>query len=409
MPTEAIDRRRLPRLGPGLLVTAAFIGPGTVTTATLAGANFGYELLWALLFSIVATVVLQEMSARLGLVTRHGLGEALRNTFHHPLLRGAVILLVVAAIGFGNAAFQTGNITGAALGLEDVLGLSRGAWCVIVAAAAFAMLWTGRYQWIERILIALVVVMSVVFLLTAVAAKPAPGELVRGLFRPTLPKASLTTVIALIGTTVVPYNLFLHASAVREKWSANESLDLALRDARADTVLSISLGGIVTLAIVVTAAASLQGVGQIADAAAMARQLEPVLGPAARWFFAIGLFAAGMTSAITAPLAAAYATCGAIGLPPDLRSMQFRAVWTFILLAGLSAALAVGKSPVTAIVFAQAANGLILPVVAVFLLVAVNQSRLMREYVNGVVANLLGAVMVLIAAGLGAYRLYTAM
>ena len=104
-------------LGPGLLVTAAFVGPGTVTTASVAGARFGYALLWALLFSVLATIVLQEMSARLGLVTRAGLGEALRSTFTKPWLRWSCVALVVGAIGFGNAAYEAGNITGAAAGL----------------------------------------------------------------------------------------------------------------------------------------------------------------------------------------------------------------------------------------------------------------------------------------------------
>ena len=116
--------RRLRNLGPGLLVTAAFIGPGTVTTASVAGASTGYAILWAIVFSIVATIVLQEMSARLGVVSREGLGEALRTTFNNPAIKLAAIVLVVAAIGFGNAAFETGNITGAALGLETLSGVS---------------------------------------------------------------------------------------------------------------------------------------------------------------------------------------------------------------------------------------------------------------------------------------------
>ena len=115
--------KRLRNLGPGLLVTAAFIGPGTVTTASVAGASTGYALLWAIVFSIFATIVLQEMSARLGVVSREGLGEALRTTFDNPLIKWGAVLLVIAAIGVGNAAFETGNITGAALGLETLSGV----------------------------------------------------------------------------------------------------------------------------------------------------------------------------------------------------------------------------------------------------------------------------------------------
>jgi manganese transport protein len=108
------------RFGPGLLVMAAFIGPGTVTTASKAGAEYGFALLWALLFSVFATLVLQEMAARLGLVTGKGLSEALREHFHNPLFRALAIALVLLAIGFGNAAYESGNITGASLGLAAI-------------------------------------------------------------------------------------------------------------------------------------------------------------------------------------------------------------------------------------------------------------------------------------------------
>ena len=153
-------------------MAAAFIGPGTVTTASVAGAGFGHALLWAIVFSIVATIVLQEMAARLGLVSRQGLGEALRTTFPNRLVRGFSIVLVLAAIGFGNAAFQAGNITGAAIGLETLTNVSPRVWALVVGAAAFALLASGAYKWIERVLMALVGLMSVVFLTTALIVRP---------------------------------------------------------------------------------------------------------------------------------------------------------------------------------------------------------------------------------------------
>ena len=100
------------RIGPGLLVTAAFIGPGTITTATLAGGNFGYNLLWALLFSVIATLVIQTMAARLGIVTGSGLAEAFRSQIKHPIAKWAAGALIIGAIGLGNSAYQTGNLAG---------------------------------------------------------------------------------------------------------------------------------------------------------------------------------------------------------------------------------------------------------------------------------------------------------
>src|SRR5690606_37621586 len=129
------SRRDLLRsAGPGAVVAAAFIGPGTVTTATLAGAGYGYSLLWALTFSTIATVILQEMAARLGLVTRHGLGEAVRTQFGGAAMRVLACALVISAIAFGNAAYETGNLLGAALGMNGIAGGAIRIWVTLFAA-----------------------------------------------------------------------------------------------------------------------------------------------------------------------------------------------------------------------------------------------------------------------------------
>ncbi|MDJ0848438.1 MAG: Nramp family divalent metal transporter [Myxococcota bacterium] len=395
-------------LGPAWVVTAAFVGPGTVTTASVAGASFGHALLWAIAFSVLATLVLQEMSARLGVVTRRGLGEAMRTGFWQPWLRVPAVLLVVSALVLGNTAFEAGNVMGAALGLADLTGLSHRLWSAVVGVTTFALLASGRYLRVERVLVALVAVMAVVFLTTAAVARPDLGAVAAGALVPSLPPGALLTVLALIGTTVVPYNLFLHASAVAEKWPDAIPAAEALRRARRDTFLSIPLGGLVTFSIVVTAATFYEQGTQIESAATMARQLEPLLGAGARSFFLVGLLAAGLTSAITAPLAAAYAAAGALGWSRDLRDPRLRAVWGTVLMVGVALAL-VGERPVTAIVLAQAANGLLLPLVAIFLLVAVNRSALLGEQRNGALANTLGGAVTLVVLGLGAFQVLSAL
>lgn len=381
-------------MGPGALVAAAFIGPGTVTTATVAGARFGTTLLWALGFSVVATLVLQEMAARLGLVTGRGLGEAIRERFRAPLPRAASVLLVISAIVVGNAAYQTGNLLGGSLGLEALAGGSGRAWALALAGAAFLLLWRGSYRLVERVLVALVILMSVVFVATAAVLGPPVGELLRGLTIPSLPTGAEALAIGLIGTTVVPYNLFLHASAVSERWSGPEGLPAA----RLDALLSIGLGGVVSMAVVVTSASAVGG--EVTSAADMAVQLEPLLGTWARAFFAVGLLAAGLSSAITAPLAAAYAARGTLGWEGGLDGTRFRAVWILVLATGAGFAAA-GLRPVPVILFAQAANGLLLPAVAVFLLVAANDRGRMGERRNGRWQNALAAVVLLVAVGLG--------
>jgi NRAMP (natural resistance-associated macrophage protein)-like metal ion transporter len=205
--------------GPGLVVTAAFIGPGTVTTATLAGAGYGTALLWTLLFATVATIVLQEMSARLGLTTGTGLGQALRSVGGAPWIGVALAGAATVAVVSGAAAYEAGNLTGASLGLESVTGIPLTTWVAIGSLVAAALLWTGRYRIVERVLAVCVAVMGVVFVATAAMVAPHLGELATGLFAFRLPKGADLTALALVGTTIVPYNLFLHAAAVRERWS----------------------------------------------------------------------------------------------------------------------------------------------------------------------------------------------
>ena len=397
--------RRRWRLGPGMIIAASFVGPGTITTATVTGSSYGFALLWTVVFSIVATVVLQEMSARLGVVTREGLGEALRTTFAHPVARAALLLLVIAAIGIGGASYAGGDTTGTALGLAALTGLPQSVVVVLTGLAVLALLATGSYRSLEALLGLLVVLMSAVFVLTAVLASPDWSALLTGLLVPTIPAGALLSAVALIGTTVVPYNLFLHANLVQEKWSADEPTAAALTEARRDTTVSIAVGGLITVAIMATAAGTLFTEGITAESsAAMARQLEPVLGPAAPYVFALGLAAAGFTSAIAGPLGAAYAIASTAGWSTHLKNRRFQAIWAVVVVIGVLIALT-GIEPVAIIVTAQAANGLLLPVVAVALLIVMNRRRLLGTYRNGVAANILGVLVVAVVIGLGAYQL----
>lgn len=383
--------------GPGTLVAAAFIGPGTVTVCTLAGAEHGYSLLWALAFSVLATVVLQEMAARLGWATQDGLGTALRRTFTGGWRRIVFFALVLAAVVIGNAAYQAGNIGGAVLGVEAVVAPSAW-WSLVLGAVAFALLFIGRYRILQGILLALVLFMSLSFLATAVILRPDLTAVAAGLVPRRVDSASVLTVVGLIGTTVVPYNLFLHAASVREKWGP----DSELGDVRRETVFAILVGGVISLAIVTVAAAAFWQTGvEIESAADMATQLEPLLGRWARTLMGLGLFAAGISSAVTAPLAAALAARELFAWPRDLHDVRFRLVWIGVLATGVVFA-SLGITPVALIRFAQAANGVLLPLVAVFLLTVLNRAAVMGEHRNRRRHNLLGwtivAVTLLLAA-----------
>ncbi len=240
------------RIGPGVLIAAAFIGPGTVTACTLAGVEFGHALLWAMLLSILATIVLQEMSARLGIITQRGLADVIKEELQTPWVRMLVIGIILCAIVIGNAAYEAGNIGGATLGLEAMFGSEFSSFYpFIIGGLAFFLLYIGNYRTLEKVFVSLVLVMSISFLLTAIITKPDVSKVLEGLFFPKMPDGSLLMVIALVGTTVVPYNLFLHASLISEKWKSKDDLG----SVRRDTFISISLGGVVSMAIIIAASA----------------------------------------------------------------------------------------------------------------------------------------------------------
>ncbi len=392
------------RLGPGLLVSAAFIGPGTIVTASTAGADYGAALLWAVLFSVVATIILQEMAARIGIAGGQGLAESIRASAASPVLRRALILIIGVTILLGNAAFQAGNLLGATLGINIVTGLDQGVVLVLLGAFAGGLLLTGRYRTIQNVLVSLVVLMSALFCIVAVMTAPNLNELVGGALVPRVPTGSLLIVLALIGTTIVPYNLFLHASTALEQWPEAARNDANVREARLDTICSVTLGGLVTASVLVTAM-PLRGLGDEGSAATVGQQLEPLLGPAAPVLFAAGLFAAGLTSSITAPLSAAYAVSGAFGWPPDLRSARLRLLGGFVLVTGVLFGALFDGSPYRVIVLAQAVNALFLPVVVVLLLVIANRTEIMGRFCNSRLTNVLGVLVVLVIAVLSAVQL----
>ncbi|MET2985300.1 Nramp family divalent metal transporter [Aureibaculum conchae] len=389
-------------IGPGPLVAAAFIGPGTVTLCTIAGVNFGYSLLWAMALSIIATITLQEMSARLGIITQKGLSEIIRTEIKHPIFRKLIIVLVLSAIVIGNAAYEAGNISGSVLGLETIFknytvqigSVSLNVLSAIIGLVAFILLYLGNYKVLEKVLVTLVILMSIAFLITAILTKPSLSEIFKGIFIPTTPKESILTIIGLIGTTVVPYNLFLHASLVKEKWSKHSDLKYAKKDA----IIAVVLGGLVSMCIIISAAAIQNQ--EVNSAADLAMGLEPLFGSYAKYFLALGLFAAGITSTITAALAAAYVASGCLGWKTNLKSTKFRVVWMFILFLGVLFS-SLGVKPIEIIKFAQAANGMLLPVIAGFLLWIMNKKSVLGNFRNTKLQNSIGFIILAVTIFLG--------
>ncbi|MEM8799393.1 MAG: divalent metal cation transporter [Pseudomonadota bacterium] len=393
-------------IGPGTLVTAAFIGPGTITTASVAGASFGYALAWGLVVATFAAIILQDLAARLAIVSDKGVGRLLGEALPKGVLRFVIIGVAIVALYGGNAAYEAGNLVGGALGIgllvKDVEVPRLVTVLIPTTIASFAVM-SPNYRTIERRLLVIVALMATAFLVTAIIilfrtpeTPPAPLWPLR------IPNGGASIALALVGTTVVPYNLFLHGAAARERWHGGGdtgSVDQMLRASRIDTVVAIGLGGLVSLAILFLAA-RLSFSTSIYGPADMARALAPLFGIAAQGIFAFGLMTAGVTSAVTAPLATAYAFGEFTGRKAPFGSREFRTVALSVVWIGAFFAL-FGGTPIGIILTAQLANGFLLPFAAIGLM-ALGMSRAImgRHRLTGF-HLILVAIVVLVALTLG--------
>ena len=382
-------------IGPGVLIAAAFIGPGTVTLCSISGGSFGYSLIWAIIVATFSTIVLQEMSLRIGLVTRMNLAEVIRTSIKSKILNRFIILLIISSILIGNTAYEAGNITGASLGISAIINYESINYIpVFIGLIAFVILYQGDYKILEKSLVSLVIVMSISFFITAIMTKPDITSLLKGIFKPQVNSSNLIVVLGLIGTTVVPYNIFLHSSLVSEKWNSIEKLKVA----RIESFISILLGGLVSLSIIITAASvSNQNVTGVID---LAKGLEPLYGKFAIYFLGLGLFASGITSSITAPLAAAYVAKSCFGWNNSLKSKRFRLVWIFILITGVFVSM-IKINPIEIIKFAQFSNSLLLPIIAIILLWLINDKNIISSKFNYKYQNIFGFLIVIISLVLG--------
>jgi len=373
------------------VISAAFIGPGSVTACAMAGSRYGLELLWVLTFATFGTVWLQEAASRITITTGSDLGQVIRQSYTGKT--GVwVAWALFLAIFLGCAAYQAGNILGAVAGLALLTGVPGTYLTVVVGLVCVALLWVGSTQHLANFLGLIVFAMGGAFVYVAFGAPVTPVALAKALAVPSLPSGSLLLVNGLIGTTIVPYNLFFGSSI-----SPNQSLS----DMRLGIWVAVILGGIISVVLLL---AGLLIPGDFSYPH-MATVLAGSLGPWAGSLFAFGLFAAGFASSLTAPLAAAITAKSLLGVPKN--SLQFRLIWLAVLATGVGFGLA-NATPIPVIVAVQAINGILLPFVTVFLFVAVNNRKLLGHHVNSLSQNIAMASVVLVTAVLGGWNVWLA-
>lgn len=376
------------------IISAAFIGPGTVTTASKAGASHGLDLLWALTFSIIGTVVLQEAAARLSIVSGKNLGEILSIGTKRKWKQ---LLFVFLAVAFGCAAYQAGNILGAVAGMQLFTSIPITIGTILIFLIGFGMLLTSNYKLIANMLGGVVAVMGFAFIYVAFKTDTTALEFTSKLLIPSVPKGSDLLLIGLIGTTIVPYNIFL-GNGIKHGQE--------LQQMRIGLIIAILIGGLISMSIMVVGTE----VGGEFTFEKLASTISSRGGNFLGFMFGVGLMAAGLSSSITSPLAAAITAKSTFNDSRNLwdeKGLRFKSVWMTIMLIGLSMGLS-GLKVIPVIIAAQAINGFLLPIIACYLLIIVNRRDLMGEHKNGIVLNILSLVIIGICFFVGMNNIFGA-
>jgi len=389
-------------LGPGFITANVDNDPGGILTYSQAGAEFGYSLLWVLIPTTVALIVIQEMAARMGAVTGKGLSDLIREEFG---LRATFITMAILGLAdFGNIAAE---FAGIASGME-IFGVSKYISVPIGAFIVWFVIVKGSYKPVERTL----VIFSLIYFAYPVSAFFVHADWPTALKETLVPHLSsspdyVIMVVGLIGTTITPWMQFYLQASIVEAGIDKRRYRLA----RWDVIIGCIITDVIAFFIVVACAATIfkSGHGKISDAAQAAVALVPLAGKFAAGMFAIGLINASVLSAAILPLATAYNVCEGLGFESGVeksfsQAKIFYSLYTFLIVSGAGFVL-IPKMPLfKVIVLSQVANGILLPFVLFYMLSLINNKHVMHEYKNNKFQNLIAGAtsvtMILLTAKL---------
>lgn len=381
--TPAPKRRRrwmvwLAVLGPGLIAANAGNDAGGIATYASAGSQFGYRTLFVMLLVTIALIIVQEMSARLGAHTGEGLMSLIREQFPLRASAFAIVCLLIANLGLVVSEFAG---IGAAF---ELFGVSRYISIPIAAVAIWAVVVFGNYRYAERVFL-LLGLAFITYPIAAILGKPDWGEVASNTFIPHLlgTKEFLFLVVALIGTTITPYMQLYQAAAVADSGSGPEEY----RMVRIDTITGAVFANIISMAIIIATAAAIGGSGPLESAKEAAQALEPVAGSAAQILFGIGLLGASALAAAVVPLATSYAVAEAVGVERSVsktfrEAPLFMGLFTALIVIGASVALLPGNL-ISLLINMQVVNGLITPIILIFILILANRRSVLGNAANG--------------------------
>ena len=368
-------------IGPGLLVTVGFIDPGNWASNMAAGSTFGYTLLWVVTLSTIMLIVLQHNVAHLGIVTGDCLAESCS---HH--LRPWVARLVLGSALLATVATMMAEVLGGAIALNMLFGIPEKIGSVLTAAAALALLLTNSYGKVERIIIGFVSLIGLAFLVEIAMVRVDWPAAAVGWVVPAMPAGSSTIIVSVLGAVVMPHNLFLHSEVIQSQHYEGQGEEVVrerLDHEFVDTLVSMIVGWAINSAMVILAASTFFSQGIVIDDLSLAAAtLEPMLGPAARVIFALALLFAGLSSSVTAGMAAGTISSGIASEPYDIhdRHSSLGVMGTFILAVVV---IFFVTDPFQGLVWSQALLSLQLPITIFTQIWLTSSPAVMGKYANG--------------------------
>lgn len=368
-------------IGPGLLVTVGFIDPGNWASNMAAGSTFGYTLLWVVTLSTIMLIVLQHNVAHLGIVTGDCLAESCS---HH--LRPWVARLVLGSALLATVATMMAEVLGGAIALNMLFGIPEKIGSVLTAAAALALLLTNSYGKVERIIIGFVSLIGLAFLVEIAMVRVDWPAAAVGWVVPAMPAGSSTIIVSVLGAVVMPHNLFLHSEVIQSQHYEGQGEEVVrerLDHEFVDTLFSMIVGWAINSAMVILAASTFFSQGIVIDDLSLAAAtLEPMLGPAARVIFALALLFAGLSSSVTAGMAAGTISSGIASEPYDIhdRHSSLGVMGTFILAVVV---IFFVTDPFQGLVWSQALLSLQLPITIFTQIWLTSSPAVMGKYANG--------------------------
>jgi NRAMP (natural resistance-associated macrophage protein)-like metal ion transporter len=367
-------------VGPGIITANVDNDAGGIATYSQAGADFGYSLLWTLIPITFALILVQEMTARMGVVTGKGLSDLIRERFGVKSTFYVMLALVIANLG--NTVAEFAGVAGSL----EIFGVPRWISVPVVAVLVWALVVKGTARIVERIFLA-ACTFYIAYLIAGFLAKPDWGEVARGTFVPTLSFSgpALTMVVTLVGTTIAPWMQFYLQSAIVEKGVRIDDYRLS----RLDVIVGCIVTDVVAFFIVLACGATIyKAGGHIETAKDAALALRPLAGRYASALFAFGLFNASVFAASILPLSTTYYVCEAFGWESGIdkrrdEAPQFYVLYAAMIVLGAGLVLLPDLPLLRIMLLSQTANGVLLPFILVFMLLLAGDERLMGRYRNG--------------------------